>query len=334
MRDVPVRWQIVGAVLGAARERGVEVEALLRARGLPPSVLAEREVVLPVGVVEALFDEAAERAGEPHLGALAALSLKLGSWDIVEFGARSAPTLRAGLVAVARYAPLFNDVIELHFENHGTTATLAQRIPGRPRCVGAQAGAFWVANILTQSRAVTGRPCTPHTVRFAHEAPPAPERLLALLGLASAAFSSGANEVTFAAEDLDAPLRTHDPALASMVDRLAAPQLAKVRPAAGVAATVRAYVSEHLAQGVPSLESAARALRVSERSLQRHLADDGTSYLELVDDLRRELACAGVRDEGRSLDDLAAALGYAERSAIVRAFRRWTGTTPARFRRG
>jgi AraC-like DNA-binding protein len=71
---------------------------------------------------------------------------------------------------------------------------------------------------------------------------------------------------------------------------------------------------------------------MSTRTVQRRLEEHGTSYQDLVDDVRAAMARALLRDRARSIIDVAFELGYADLKGFYRAFRRWTGTTPAEFR--
>ena len=76
----------------------------------------------------------------------------------------------------------------------------------------------------------------------------------------------------------------------------------------------------------------ARQLSTSERTLRRRLADEGTSYRALLAEVRLTLA-EDAGDGALSVEDVALRLGYAEATPFIAAFRRWTGTTPARWQR-
>ena len=84
---------------------------------------------------------------------------------------------------------------------------------------------------------------------------------------------------------------------------------------------------------VPRRAQAAQALGISERTLARRLREHEQTFDKLLDDVRRELALQAVSDSERSLVDIAQSLGFAESSTFYRAFRRWTGLPPARWRR-
>jgi AraC-like DNA-binding protein len=96
---------------------------------------------------------------------------------------------------------------------------------------------------------------------------------------------------------------------------------------------LRVLVSGLLPDGAPTVQQTAESLGVSPRTLQRRLADEGTSYFQVVDDARCATALRGLRDPDQTLDDIAYDAGYAERAPFIRAFKRWTGLTPRDYQR-
>jgi AraC-like DNA-binding protein len=91
-----------------------------------------------------------------------------------------------------------------------------------------------------------------------------------------------------------------------------------------------------LAHAVPELVSpfqVARSLGFSQRSLQRILERNGTSYARVLSETRRELACGYLCERRHSVSDIASCLGFSDASSFARAFKRWTGTSPSQYRR-
>ncbi len=88
-----------------------------------------------------------------------------------------------------------------------------------------------------------------------------------------------------------------------------------------------------LRTGTPELEQIAPQLELSPRSLRRKLAEQGLSFRSLLDELRCELAKRYIEDPGLTLVEMAYLLGYSDQSTFQRAFRRWIGQAPARYRR-
>jgi AraC-like DNA-binding protein len=130
------------------------------------------------------------------------------------------------------------------------------------------------------------------------------------------------------------PVLTADPLLSRVVVRHAEALLAERPAAETTAGTVRRMLTRLLGDDEAgcSLTAVSASLHMSERSLQRRLADEGVSFDALLDELRRELALRYLADEKVAIAEIAYLLGYSEPSAFHRAFKRWTGTTPAEAR--
>jgi AraC-like DNA-binding protein len=101
---------------------------------------------------------------------------------------------------------------------------------------------------------------------------------------------------------------------------------------AGLVGSVRQLLLTRLMRDV-DLGDVAHALGLSIRTLRRRLAERGTSYRQIVDDLRREVAIKYLRDTDMTVEDVAFALGFNDAANFRRAFRRWTSATPQHFRR-
>ncbi|HEX4904763.1 MAG TPA: helix-turn-helix transcriptional regulator [Acidimicrobiales bacterium] len=97
---------------------------------------------------------------------------------------------------------------------------------------------------------------------------------------------------------------------------------------------MRRYVETAIASGTwPDARDAATRLTMSPQTLRRRLAEEGTSFRAISDDVRRDVAVTSLVDGTESIADLSARLGFSEPSAFTRAFRRWTGDAPSAYRR-
>ena len=95
---------------------------------------------------------------------------------------------------------------------------------------------------------------------------------------------------------------------------------------------MRAVIIRHLPDGEPQRPRIATILGMSERTLHRRLAAEGTSFQHLLDDTRRELAQHYLGQRNLSLADIAYLLGFTDQSSFFRASRRWFGTSPRDYR--
>ncbi|WP_282416211.1 AraC family transcriptional regulator [Polyangium sp. 15x6] len=328
----PMRSQIVGPILSRLRGLGVDPSPLVEAFGLPPGAETEPDVVLPLAKLYAFLDEAARVASDPFLGVHLAAQLERGTYDLLEFSCLSAPTVREALVRVARYTALLNDLVVATFEERGGVGLLQQRIPGAPLCLGRHANECFVVLVLLRTRALSGVSVVPERAWFGHPAPRDTSALAEALGTPRLEFDAGATGLALPGDALVLPLATSDPRLLSVLDRHAErSRVARERPH-DFFGEVRQRVFEKLRDGAPDLEVVARALSMSPRTLQRRLTEEGTTFQELVDGLRREMAGAYVRDTEMPLAEIAVVLGYRETGAFLRAFKRWYGVAASQMR--
>jgi AraC-like DNA-binding protein len=144
-------------------------------------------------------------------------------------------------------------------------------------------------------------------------------------------YSGNENTMYFASEQLLEELPTANAEVARASDHIIQEYLARF-DRSSVAMQVRARLTEQLSSGRASQSTIARTLHMSLRSLQRKLHAEGTSYKELLDETRRELASQYMAQSHLSINEITYLLGFSEPSNFSRAFRRWTGQSPSAFR--
>jgi AraC-like DNA-binding protein len=144
-------------------------------------------------------------------------------------------------------------------------------------------------------------------------------------------FSAEENSFVLSARDADRALPSANRQLAAVFDRMLTEELAHL-DRSDVVSRCRAAVLEQLSSGEGTEEETAKQLHMSARTLQRKLADANTTYLQLVDDTRKDLALRYIEDPRRSVTDITFSLGFSQPSAFTRAFKRWTGRNPSEYR--
>ena len=153
----------------------------------------------------------------------------------------------------------------------------------------------------------------------------------------SATLGTEANEavrVKFSNAAVTAPLLTADPKLLKALEPFC-DMAAKERTASDtVRALVEKEVEKLLPHGKAQKRTVARAFGMSTRTFSRTLAVEGTTYEEVVDQLRRSLALQYLKEPGMSLSQIAWLLGYEGSTSFNHAFRRWTGSSPSVVRKG
>lgn len=330
-----MRSPLIGAVVAYVRASGGDADALIDRFGLSPNVERETEAMLPLSTLYAFYDEAERASGDLFIGLHVASSLRRGAYGLVEFLCRSAGSLREALDRIVRYVALLNDVAQVRIDGSETEVRIEHRIAGRPLCVGRHGNEFFVASLVLQARALSGFPVVPSRAWLAHPRPADVSELAETLGLSPSAieFGAGANGLTVSAAVLDLPVLSADDALHGLLQQQAEQSLAQRGSAPSrFVGQIAEIVRQELSEGAPTVERTARRLRMSPRTLQRRLADSGTGYQQVVDTVREELARVWIADPSLGVGEIAFRLGYADESAFLRAFKRWTGTTPAKMR--
>lgn len=145
-------------------------------------------------------------------------------------------------------------------------------------------------------------------------------------------FGAHANRLVIDRNALDLPLQFANPTLLKLYRQQCEDTLEASRRSGGYSAEVRRWLLGNPGR-FPSVEEAAGMLHMSPRTLRRRLAEEGTTYQQIVHELRRQLAETWLRDGMLSVAEIAGMLGYADISNFRRAFIGWTGSSPARYRR-
>ncbi|NNB17423.1 AraC family transcriptional regulator [Pseudomonas fragi] len=145
-------------------------------------------------------------------------------------------------------------------------------------------------------------------------------------------FAAGRNALVLDTADLDRPFPGHNPQLLEMLNPALVAALAEATAPASMALQVKRALKRILASGRPDMLDVARELGMSERTLQRRITEEGTSFRQLMLETRQEIVRHLLAEPSIEIDEIACLLGYEDTNSFYRAFRSWEGTTPARWR--
>jgi AraC-like DNA-binding protein len=267
--------------------------------------------------------------GEPGLGYYLGLQKRVSVYGYLGFAAVSASTLREALELAVRFGPLFSTAIALNLHVEGRAASLCfeeQVNLGAARDIVLISLLF---GLQTIGSALTGQEAGA-SVDLAIPKPDYHERFAHLAH--DLRFGQPFNRVVIDASILDSPIVSADPMALQMARTLCERSLDDLGYDTGLIDNVRRLLANDQ-NGFRSLEQVAARIHLSPRTLKRRLASQGVCFSELVDRERREKAMVLLRSSRLSIDDVAEQLDYSTASTFVRAFHRWTGTTPAAYRR-
>ncbi len=248
------------------------------------------------------------------------------------YASSTARDLGEALALFSRYCRIVNEAFRLT-QRSGHTAIEFEFV-GLPRYAARHNMEYVVAGISTALRTMSGRNVTPTKVAFAHNRNSDVREFERFFGCP---VEFGARNTVFqiAADALHLPLITADPKLLRVLRPYcdAAAKERNVKPGT-LRSAVEAEVEKLLPDGKAKAENVAKALALSVRTLSRRLAQEGTTYGDVVDELRKSLATQYLKDPEMSLGQIAWLLGYEGATSFNHAFKRWTGRSPSADRHG
>lgn len=145
-------------------------------------------------------------------------------------------------------------------------------------------------------------------------------------------FGAARNALLLDLADLDRPFPGHNPELLEMLSPALSAALAEATTRKSVAHEVKSVLKRILASGRPEMADVASDLAMSERTLQRRITEEGSSFRQLLTEARQELVRHLLAEPSIEINEIAYLLGYEDANSFYRAFRSWEGTTPARWR--
>ena len=312
-----------------ARASGLDPARMLTDAGLSPSVLREPDLKIPVDRVGRLLEASAAASGNESFGLCMAESRQLSNLGPVGLLIRDQPTVRESLEVLVRYHVLLNNSLSLMIEESAGVAVIREEVMvGRAQPV-RQAIELAIGVLLRLLRRFLGADWHPRRVCFVHPAPRDVSAHLRVFG-ACVEFNHDFNGIVLAKADLDAPNATADPAMARYAQQLLDATAEPLAPT--LLEDVRRTILLLLPSGRCSIEQVAEHLGVVCRTIQRRLAEQGSSFSSVVGDIRQELATRHVIESDRPLTEVAALLGFSASSGFSRWYLGQFGCSPKQSR--
>ena len=328
------RWNVAGTasavalrpMFSYARARGLSVDRFLADVGLTEAQLEDCDVRIPEANRCAAWVAATLEADDGAFGVRVAEHAEVGAYDVLDYALSFSSTLGEGLDRVLRFHRVLCDTFAFRLSTEGSAARL-QRLERTPPAE-SEAG---LAVLVRRARELTGEDLRPREIRFAHPAPAdtAPHEAFFRCPVR---FGRPAPEIVFGPRALDLPVRSANPGANRILERYMRDILGRLPLDDSFVEHARAAITRALVTRRPTLEATARALKASPRTVQRRLAEHGTTHAALVDAVRHELAERLVREGRLSITEITFLLGFEHLSGFRRAYKRWTGHAPSQGR--
>jgi AraC-like DNA-binding protein len=326
---IEARWAI--RIADDLRRAGHALDGLLKEVGLVRADLASPEDRIPYAAYVGLIERAAMLLADPGYGLKLGASHDVRDNGLLGFLALNSPTLKDALANVERYVSVTNEGIDAAFERDGQAFALRFR-ESDPTLRGLRHNSEQAAaQVVSGARELTRKRAAPVRVEFMHGRPNARIDYEGILGC-PIRFHAEWDGVVYSEETLQLPVVGADNRLLRVLEGACRKIVGPAPRKHDLIHLVREYVVQRLAKGAAPFDDVARHFNMSSKTLERRLSERGASYRGLVDGIRRDLAKHYLADTEVRLQQITYLLGYSEPAPLVRAFKRWTGSTPMQYR--
>lgn len=320
------------AVVEAFESLGFDGQLLLKKVGIDPAQVRDPDARISASQADALWQTAYSLSGDPLLSLHAAEALPFGAYKVIDYLASTAETIGHGIEAVCRYFPLIDARASLEVQQRGSRAYVLFQNVERAVPLPPPAQEYTLLALVMRSRVGTQINWTPHEVHFTFLKPDQIGEYERTFN-AKLCFGKKVAGLVIKIADWQRKSKGSDPSLHEVLEQHARTLFEKRAPEeASLEETVKQTVASALIQGVPSLESASKKLGLGAKTLQRRLREKNTSFGKIIEDVRYERAVLYLNDRSIALSEVSFLLGFSDQSAFTRAFKRWSGKSPNKWR--
>ncbi len=311
---------------------GLDARPLFERAGLDPVSLEDSVARYPYEDVRKVWELAIEETGDPCFALIAARQWHPSNFHALGYAWLASRSLKEALQRLIRYFRVVTtDPEELSLVEVGLAYEFlidSSQVVYRGLD---EEYDFLLAILIDACRLSLGEGFNPQRVCLQRSPPSCRDRYAKFFGC-QPEFDSPNYLLSFDKAALDQLLPTGNAEVARANDQVILRYLAELNRS-DLVMRVKVALIESLPSGEVSKEQVAESLAVGQRTLQRKLHDEGTSFKQLLDETRRELADGYIKNPQVSLGEITYLLGFSEASNFSRAFKRWTGNSPAEFRR-
>ncbi len=308
---------------------GQNPEPVFEKAGLSAEIINNPDARISYETSDTLWARAAELIDDPCCGLTVVNHWHPSSFGALGYAWLASSTLRTAFKRFERYMDTVSEYAELqiHESDNEFVVTilhqpLVKNIPVRTDAL--------ITVIVAMCRINAGNELNPLKVNITHEEYPCAGKYYEYFRC-PVQFNAETNSLTFSVDRIDKKLDGANPQLANLNDQVMVKALAKLNRS-NIEQRVKAAIIEQLPSGNVSQESIADALHMSVRNLQRKLKLSNTSFRQVMEECRQELARQYIKNSTMSLSEVAYLLGFAESSSFSRAYKRWFGHTPSQAR--
>ncbi len=317
------------SIWNVLKEHGKNPEAIFQEAELDPSLMLQAGSRYSRDKVDILWQKTSIAIDDPCFGLSIASHWHPSSYGALGYAMLSSPSLRSMFQRIDRYAAALSTDGFFHLREHNNEMEIILTHDGTSEYIAAQEDGA-LAMIVSHCRLNYQQDLTPVHVKITHPAPVCSGRYFEYFK-SPVKFNSRVASVTFSIETMDEILPGRDEHLAELTDQAIVSYLATVKEE-NIITQVEKILLQHLPGGNATNTLIAGELFLSPRTLQRKLQAKKTTFKNILDRVRLNVAREHIKDDNTSMIEIAFLLGFSESSAFSRAFKRWSGMSPTEYR--
>lgn len=327
-----VRIAVLNGFSDLVRDHGGDPARVLERSGLPASFFEDRtsDDLISYEQVERLLQTAADMTGCFYFAVLLGSKQDINLLGIIGHVMQHSTDVKTALLELNKHFSLHvKDASTIELETVGENAALTYKVTGDLKVV-RQSNELAMSESMMVLRAVCGTHWKPSAVKFTHKTPVNIIPYRRIFG-APAYFNQDETQILFPKEFLNQPILRADPELSKILHKHI--ELLEKDSSNNLCIQVETLIRRTLPTGKCSIENIASLMSVHRRTLHRMLKDQGVSFTELLENVRKSIAAERLQSSDLTIIQLADYLGYSDNSAFTRSFKRWYGLTPQQWRK-
>lgn len=306
-------------------------QSLIESRsGIQLESLEDQDARVPLVDFHRLWDLAIELTGDPAIGLHVGERVDMRHMGVIGHIIFNNRTLGQALQQYVRLSGLVNEGVQASFREEGELAVLEMHCP-RPEHYSIPNMDRMMALTVTRARRFVSEKLYMERVTFQHEPTSYVAEYERIFGC-SITFSQPTCSIAFRKQYLEYELPQRNPYLHQILTRHVERLARRLSFRNSLSRKVKGILAKNLSRGEMDAEVVADKLHMSRHTLYRKLKQEGQSFQALVEEVRKEKAMHYLADNRYALSEIAFLLGFSELSAFSRAFKRWTGESPASYR--
>lgn len=328
-------WQVPISVLnGIAQELerlGIERGVWLHGSEVSTAMLNDPTGSLSAVTHLQLIQRAMDLSRCPHLGLLVGHRQPPSDWGVLGYAINCCATIHDALLTGTRYSRLASTFNRFELREHGKTASWVA-IPvmdfGETLRFIME---FEFASFCRGAALLVGDTESLIELNFSYATPAHADLYRKYMGV-PVRFGAPLNQAVLHSSDLQRPILQASPLNMGLAANLCEEQLSRQTLDDDLASQIRRLLLAALPETCPSANEVAQALNITARTLRNRLAERGTHFQSILDQVRAQMACAELSRTRTKVEHIAWRVGFQDAPSFRRAFKRWTGLTPLEYR--